>query len=168
MAQKPEMRRTYAQQKLFVIYLVIRCAFTGCLSALYFFLLLILLFFNFLLLLFLFNFIFFVVICCYSLLWGYFLFYYLFFSTGSSTLCDNMAWAWYYLICFALGLVVTHLQALGVGLLEPSLPFLCLWSRRLFLLWCHVFLQCLPSQRLYRQCCQNFLECLPISETPTS
>ena len=65
--------------------------------------------FDFLLLLFLFNLISFIVIYFYSLLWGYFWFVFIFivlflffFSTGSSALCDNMAWACYYLIWFAL------------------------------------------------------------------
>ena len=109
------------RQKLFVIDLIWP-PFTGRSSAFYFFLLLILLFLDFLLLLFSFNFIsllLFIVIPSYEVIFCFiFIFVVLFlffFSTGSSALCDNMAWACYYLIWFAL---------------RPSChPFASSWSR---------------------------------------
>ena len=83
MAEEPKMRTAYAEQKLFVIYLAIRCAFTGCLSALYFFLLLILLFFFLFIVvifyLFLISLLLFVIIPSYEVI---FLLYYLFFKLG--------------------------------------------------------------------------------------
>ena len=105
--------------------------FAGRSSAFNFFLLLFLLFLFFLLLLILFIFIcllffplmrllliwFSFIIFVNSLLWGYFCFIlFIIFVVGSSTLCDSLTWAWYYLFCFALGLAATHLQALGIGL----------------------------------------------------
>ena len=122
----------------------------GALRLLYFFLFLVLLFLLLLLLLILFIFI---LLFIFYLLWSYFdlfLFYcfccypsygvifvlFCLFSVGSSTLCDSLAWAWYCLICYALDLAATHLQALGNGFrVFPSFP--CLWSGSLLLLWCH-------------------------------
>ena len=78
-----------------------------------------------------------------------------FLSAGPSALYDNLTWACCYLFWFALGLVVTHLQALGVGLrVLPSFPLSLVRESPPFVVSSSKY--CLPSQSLRQLCRQVF------------
>ena len=155
MAQKPEMRRAYAQQKLFVILLVLWPPFTGRSSALYFFLLLILLFFAFYCCYFyliLFSLLLFVVISSYEAIFCFIIL--LFFKLGHQ-LCVT-TWPSLVLLNLVCSRPSCHPFASSWSQsFEQSLPFLGLWSRSPFSFLSPVVSRRRNSDVVVRICCQN-------------